>query len=267
MIINDKNRFIYIHIPKCAGTSIRGPLSQFDDRRGLYTSRVEQHASLGLLDYVHLPLFTLRDYFNSEYRNLEDYWSFTVIRDPFERFPSSLSQQLKMYGERPIQSLDKREIRSEIERAIHYLSQQPKCNHQLPAEYIHFQKQVDFVYLDGKKKIDSIYTVDQVSELLKHVGDRTESDLIGGSASDAPKNQTVIHRNELVRLLYESTRPINRGIAKTLPANLKSSLRSWIFIPRDQRLNNLFSSDYVRDFVHDYYKDDLDLWKKVISNR
>jgi hypothetical protein len=89
MIISDRHHFVFAHIPKCAGTSVRDALQHLDDRDGFYTGRVDQHPTLGLLDYVHIPLFNLRDHFRSEFEKAGDYWSFAVVRDPFGRFPSA----------------------------------------------------------------------------------------------------------------------------------------------------------------------------------
>lgn len=267
MIINDQYQFIFVHIPKCAGTSVRTPLSQFDDRQGFYTNRVDQHHSLGLLDYVHIPLFTLRDFFNADYKKFEHYWAFTVIRDPFLRFPSSLSQQLKMYGERPIQNLGKKEVKSEIDRVISFLSKQPQNNHQLPAHYIHFQKQVDFIYVDGKKTVKSLYTVDQVGKLLEQISDRVGHDLTKKNEFGESNNQTLIHRNEVLRILFQSTRSINKNIANFLPRTIKISLRLLVYTSQNQKPDNVFSSNYVKDFIRNYYKDDIQLWKDVTSNQ
>ena len=50
MIISDRNKFVFIHIPKCAGTSIRSRVEHLDDRNGAYSSRLDEHPELGLLN-------------------------------------------------------------------------------------------------------------------------------------------------------------------------------------------------------------------------
>ncbi len=80
MIISDKHQFAFVHIPKCAGTSLRSILQHFDDRGSKFTGRVDHHTELGELDYVHIPLFALREHFRPEFEAVQQYWSFAVVR-------------------------------------------------------------------------------------------------------------------------------------------------------------------------------------------
>lgn len=265
MIISDKYQFAFVHIPKCAGTTVRTPLQRMDDCDGFFTSRVDHHPDLGLLDYVHIPLFTLRDYFSSEFEKVQNYWSFAVMRDPHSRFASSISQRLKKYRNQPIQNCSAVEIKEEIKRSIDFLENQLRYNHHLPAEYIHFQKQVDYILLDGKQIVDDLYTVDEVDLLLAAVSKRVGCNLCaGGNDGQMPQdNRSMVYRNELFRLLMKSTRPVTRLAARTLSENSRQKLRNMIYIRRDQRLESVFSSDYVQDFIQNYYQDDIALWNEI----
>ncbi|XOZ33338.1 sulfotransferase family 2 domain-containing protein [Halomonadaceae bacterium KBTZ08] len=265
MIINDTNKLAFLHIPKCAGTSVRNSLAHLDEREGLYTGRVAWHSELGFLDYVHIPLFTLHDYFFFEYKKIAEYWSLSVIRDPFERFPSSLTQHLKMYGEKPIQKLTQKGIMLEIDKAIDYLSKSPQHNHQLPAEYIHFQKQSDYVYLNDKPIIESIYTVNELNKLIADINNYTDNDVNLDRSENTQDNQGVIHRSIATQFLIETTRPLTRLFSKSLSTSTKKKVRSFIYVARDERLNSLFSSNHVKDFVRDYYKKDIELWENTIK--
>jgi len=40
MIIINTQRFTFVRVPKCAGTTIRHPLQAFDDCNGAHTARV-----------------------------------------------------------------------------------------------------------------------------------------------------------------------------------------------------------------------------------
>lgn len=265
MIISDRYRFSFIHIPKCAGTYVRSALQPLDDRNGYYTATVKQHAGLGLLDYVHIPLFTLRDHFRSDFEKVRSYWSFAVLRDPFARFPSSISQRFKMYGDKPIQDQEPGKIKAEIERSIDFLAKQPRNNHRLPAEYIHFQKQVDFVRLDGEPIVNTLYPVEAVDRLLTDMSQRVGYEVIGSRTGGlGPKsNRTFVYRNHFSRRIVESIRPITRRVRRTLPDGFTEWLESFFYVPRDQRMDSLCSSEYVSDFIRDYYREDLELWAKV----
>ncbi|MAY25778.1 MAG: hypothetical protein CMK02_05710 [Polycyclovorans sp.] len=269
MIISDRHHFVFAHIPKCAGTSVRNALQHLDDRDGFYTGRVDQHPTLGLLDYVHIPLFTLRDHFRSEFEKAGDYWSFAVVRDPFGRFPSSVSQRFKMYGAGAIQNQTTEKIKAEIEHSIKFLLRQPRHQYQLPAEYIHFQKQVDYVYLDGVQIVDSLYLVDEVDRLLQDVSARTELDSLVREGGSEPRlaNRSMVYRNEALRRLVEITRPFARIIYRAVPKSAQQRLQSMIYVPRNSRLESLFSSEYVTDFIKDYYREDLALFDDVREAR
>lgn len=43
MIISDKYRFVFIHIPKCAGMTIQNQLQSFDDTNGAHMGKVANH--------------------------------------------------------------------------------------------------------------------------------------------------------------------------------------------------------------------------------
>ena len=268
MIISNTHRFAFVHVPKCAGTTVRHPLQAFDDCNGAYTERVGDHPHpvLGNLDYAHIPLFTLRDHFEEEFRAVKDYWSFVVVRDPFARFASSVSQRLKMYSDQPIHRSKLGDISKAIAESIDYLSQQPRCKHRLPPEYIHFQKQIDYIELDGEQIVNSLYTVDDVDKLLEEVGQRVggslgQSNQAGGLQPRA--NQSIVFRNDLLRWVIETARPLSNKVSRLLPEGVKQWVRDQIYIPRDQRMKNLFTADYIQDFIRDYYAEDIALYKKV----
>jgi hypothetical protein len=118
MIISDKHKFSFIHIPKCAGTSLRWPLQWFDDTNGRFTRYVGEHEVLGLLDYVHIPLKVLREHFTSEYEKLKKYQSYAVVRNPFSRFSSFLTQHANQYGDKQFQCMTKKEIQRSLDAVI-----------------------------------------------------------------------------------------------------------------------------------------------------
>jgi hypothetical protein len=220
---------------------------------------------LGLIDCFHIPLFILDDNYSTEYNKIIDYWSFAIIRDPVERFSSAVSERFRSFKQREIFTQNTRVIQEEVKFIIDYLLKQPRHNHLLPAEFIHFQKQVDYLYLEGEKVIDTIYTIEHLRLLLDEVESYIGCDLhVDNDEKVLPvENVTVVHRNEIMRHLIESTRPITRMISKVLPEKIKRDIRSTVYIPRDQRLRSLFSNSYVTDFIKDYYSEDLKLWEKM----
>jgi hypothetical protein len=269
MIISHTYRFAFIHIPKCAGTTVRSPLQVFDDTQGAHTGRVAEHSVLGSLDYVHIPLFILQEYFETDFEKIRDYWSFAVIRDPFARFASSISQRLNRYVGQSIHKVGAAEIAEEVECSIDFLKKQPRQKFRLPPEYIHFQKQVDFIYLDDEQVVDTIYSVDEIHQLLRDVSSRVGFDLRNGDGENGVlrANQTMVHRNETTRRLIERTRPVTQILIKALPEAVQHKFRTLVYVPRDQRLESIFSAASVKDFINDYYSEDVELWNEIARPR
>jgi len=264
MIISDKYRFAFVHIPKCAGTSVRNALDVFDEWEFAGGARRVNHPSLGYLDLTHVPLFALRQHFEAEFDKVRGYWSFAIVRNPFTRFPSSISQRLKMYSDKPIQKQSTKALKVQVDQVIRFLSAQPRQEHILPAEFIHFQKQLDFIQLDGQQVLNSIYTTSQIGGLLEDIAIRVGDSFIEPSDGYPERaNRTIVHRSEALRILVESCRPVAGKVTRVLPEVLKQGLRSLVYVPRDQGLANIFGSNYVREFIADYYADDIELFESA----
>ena len=124
MIVSDRHKFAFIHIPKCAGTTVRNRITPYDDLGGAHHERVEDHPVLGPTDFVHLPLYTLRDHFPEEFDKVRRYWSFAVLRNPKSRFFSAVAQRVRMYRGNGVQlrQLSEEQIVEEIEAAMAELS-------------------------------------------------------------------------------------------------------------------------------------------------
>jgi hypothetical protein len=73
MIISDRHRFVFVHVPKSAGTSIRAALAPFADG-GSAGSPDTTHETLPALLALHPPLAT--------------HVKFAVVRNPWERLVS-----------------------------------------------------------------------------------------------------------------------------------------------------------------------------------
>jgi hypothetical protein len=258
MIISDRYRFVFVHIPKCAGTFVRKKLDVFDDTNGFFARR-HQHESLGLIDYFHLPLTILRDHFPADFERVAAYESFAVLRDPFDRFPSSVSQRLSFYKRSPINTLSARALAREVDDAIHRLTHDGPG---ISPEYIHFYPQIGFVECDGREVVSRLYTVDQITEMLEDIGRLVDRDLVGQGEEDIkPRNQALVFRNAGLRVAVEKMRPaLGRLVSASLPDSAKIVLRRLVYVPRRERTPQIFTSAHVRDFVREYYRRDLELF-------
>jgi hypothetical protein len=84
MVINDAHRFIFVHVPKAAGTSIARVLCQLDGNNPDVVSPVTRHETLGQL--LGRWRGTFGESQDGEHRSA--YFVFGFVRNPWERVAS-----------------------------------------------------------------------------------------------------------------------------------------------------------------------------------
>lgn len=261
MIISHTHRFAFVHIPKCAGTTIRKQLQPFDSLGGKFTKRVDKHPVLQNLDYVHIPLFTLREYFPAEFNAVQSYYSFAVMRNPINRFASSLYQRLDMYSDVPARRMSARAIRYAIDEAIEFLSNQASEPHLLPPEFIHFQRQVDYIMLDNCTVIGNIYRIDDVDKLLNDLTVRIGESIYPKREQTYVFKKSMAYKNKNLGAAIDASLPLTGFIVRRLPAKIKHVIQQKMFEPLNDQLLKYFSEAHVIDFIMEYYAQDIVLWQ------
>ena len=257
MIISDKHKFAFIHIPKCAGSSVRSELAQYDDMRGRFyvEGKLRVHPVLGPLDYNHITLRVLRSYFEDIYKRLQGYRVFAVCRDPYERFPSSLAQRLMMYRGATIQNLSGNEIRFEIDQVIDYLSKEESI---LDPEFIHFEKQINYVEIDGKKIVNHLYCIEEIDCIAQAVGEIVGADLYFSRRV----GENRYYRSPQIELIINGLKP---GLSTILPKQVYKGLKKVAERKFKARYadapHEIFKSSIVLDFVSTYYAQDIELYE------
>jgi hypothetical protein len=264
MIISDKYRFAFVHIPKCAGIYVRNCLAKYDDTHGAFTSRVEKHPQLGLLDYVHIPLAVLEEYFADEYTKVCDYASYAVIRNPYERFPSAMAQRLRQYGAKGIQQLSRQEIVAETERVMHWIAAHRDMA-VFPPEYIYFQPQVSYIFNGDARIVKHVYLLEQVDAMLADLEQLSGEQIRPAQAAD--NNVTRVYRSEPLRRAFETIRPLyDRFGLKLLPQAAIDFLKGLVFTPGGKKskshLDEIFASREIIDFINDVYRADIDFYRQ-----
>ena len=96
MIISDRHRFAFVHIPKCAGTSVRKALRPIDARDSIFDG-MGTHPHMGMVNYAHFTLDDLSCHFPDQYRKVAEYRSVAIVRDPVDRFFSAIFQRLREF--------------------------------------------------------------------------------------------------------------------------------------------------------------------------
>lgn len=254
MIINHTNKFVFIHIPKCAGTYVRGALEKFDETGGKFASGVQRHPDLGPLDYFHIPLRTLNDHFQDTFARFSNYTKIAIVRDPYYRFPSSIAQRLRLYKNIQIHKCTRRQLKNEIDEAIHFLSSNPDS---LNPHYIHFRRQVDFIFLDDVRIVDNLYTLSETDKLLTDIARNTGISPVTIRSSSEEANRTKVKKNILVTApLLVSQIFFPRHVRKAIREKYKFKYIS-------ENLPAVFKSKYVQNFVSWFYHDDIFIFNNI----
>lgn len=145
MIVSHQFETVFMHIPKCAGTSIRQMLGRGDPEcEKMWGYRfLPRHQRFG--DSAHIPLVDLPpDKLDAARR----YTAFAVIRDPLERFLSAISQHLSQHAYRtPV-------------TASQILDEVDSVRIRYDAAYIHFCPQHFFTHIGDRQLVDRVFRMD-----------------------------------------------------------------------------------------------------------
>lgn len=261
MIVSDAHRFVFVHIPKCGGMSVRSQIDRFHDIEQRFDG-LGAHPRLGHVDLVHLPLRVLADAFPEEFAKLRRYDSFAVLRAPIERFGSSLRQTLHYYERIYPAEMDRHSLRDAVRRLIDRLEETPDWTR---PDLVHFQRQVDFVSLEGTRIVKALYPIERIPDLLAAIGARTGARLDPGDR----RNRDLSFRSRaLVRPAYA----VNAFLWRHAPERLHTSLKR-IVVPllthRESATRRLGLAELpeVQEFVQRHYAEDAALYDAVASQR
>jgi hypothetical protein len=260
MIVSDRHRFIFVHIPKCAGTSVRGALEPYDDSGGRFDQHVSEDPSFGRLDFTHLPLDLLAAIFPDDYAKFSAYASFCVVRDPFQRFPSAVAQHVKMYRGTLLASLDRREIAREIDDAIAHLRRVERVT---DPEHIHLAPQTDFVFRDGVQVVRSVFPLERLDRLAD-----TISAYLGHQVGPfGRQNQAMVFKQPALRpLMMAGSTLAKRLLPDALSAMLRAKARKIWLQAGEGSIDDAFAAEHVRAFIAEYYRDDIVLHRRALSD-
>jgi len=231
----------------------------YDDSDGQFSSGVHRHPDFGLLDQQHLPLSVLQQYFPSEFERLRRYRSFALLRNPYDRFPSSIAQRLTERGI-SFHTLSRLELAREVEVAISYLSQHDVITN--PA-YIHLARQSHYLEVGNEHVVKHHYAVGNVDIMLRDISELIDADLVLRDLGSTA-NKTNVYRHESLRKTFETCRPIVGGALLTLlPEPVKKRIRRLLYLPIKQNMPEIFNSDTVKGFISDYYRRDFEVYERT----
>ncbi len=257
MILSDRHKFVFIHVPKCAGTSVRAAVLPYHDADERFLKTVERYPELGEIDFRHLPLHLLRDLDPEAFEKLRLYDSYALLRDPFQRFRSAMAQRAKMYLGREFAQLREKELRDELGRVQDYLLSEPRV---IGPEFIHFARQSDFIQLDDERMVFNLFPVERLDlfaqALAQHIGVET---LQLGHA-----NQTQVFRyHQLKHVARSSSGIARRMLPGPVHETLRRSARRVLMKPVTTSSQPVFDEAEMQGFIASYYRVDIALYKEV----
>lgn len=253
MIISDAHRFVFVHIPKCAGTSVRKALRPIDDTVGIF-DRIGPHPQLGMINYGHLTLPDLANYFPEAFAKISEFRSMAIVRDPVDRFFSALAQRLREFKGYSQSQITPAVIEQESLALARNLE---STTGRLDLEFVHFNRQSDYIFNDGARVVDEIFALDRLSDASAYIEACTGVRL----AVDTRENRTTELR---IPALQPLVRACRAPYVALLPLGVRNLIRSGMIgaglYGSVKKRGLLKPGSYVDGFLRTYYGRDFELF-------
>jgi hypothetical protein len=256
MIISRAHNFGFVHIPKCAGSTIRHQLRDIDDLQGAFFGN-KTLPDGRIINGNHVPLFMLEEHYPEALHALQEVTSYAIIREPMDRFLSAMAQYLRRHV-REAGEMSKAEILAEAHKVIASVSDPsgPRAT-----EHTIFYPQAEFVVLNGTQVVSNIIAVEHINHLFDRM--ETQHDLT--VIRDKVWNPTVTYR---IPGTSGPLKQIKNVARKYLPMKAYVSLREMAVtafttkgVPKLQEV--LLGSPDVQHFVESFYSDAAALYQDV----
>ena len=158
MIISHAKRFVFLHNPKCAGTSFREALRPYhDDPENFWYRRYQPYFGCEI-DLAHMRLWELNALYPRIFDAMGQYETLVLVRNPYERFISALAQHLTAFHQNlDYYSVDKEVLRGYAER---FIDQELEIDRVLGnARFIHFSFQTWYIVLGARQLVRHVLPV------------------------------------------------------------------------------------------------------------
>jgi hypothetical protein len=259
MIINKTHNFGFIHIPKCAGSTIRQQLRDRDDLGGRFYHTMTL-PDLGRINGNHVPLNVLAAHFPEELAALRAVTSYAILRDPMDRFVSGISQYLRAHVREPAE-MTPVEIATQTSRIIEAIR---RDTGQTEIRNTIFYRQYTYVELEGERVIDHLFAMPDMAALFDRI--ETQHGLV--LIRDKVWNPTVTYRvpqmsGPLKRLKTLAQRHLPM---KTYVALREVGMQAFTTKGVAKLSTQLEGSAEVQAFVAEHYRADAELYHAVLRH-
>lgn len=260
-IIREADKFVFVHIPKCGGSSIAIGLTAALDPplpgEIRYTGlKLDTREGLGTYMDAHKPLWMLRDYFPDELAAYRNCACFAVARDPLKRFISAVQQHIREFGNSNIADMSDAEVNQTLDHIMDHITTH---RDNVGGEYVHFIPQYDYVFLDGERIVEHVYPLENLDAMATHI-----ATVIKRPVSFKHRANTSAGRQMgPLKVIKRFGKPLR----KVMPSGLYWSVKSFVIKSMTKSLpdNSLdvLHSDRVRAFVKEYYANDTWLYNEA----
>jgi Sulfotransferase family len=253
MIISDQHRFAFVHIPKCAGTSVRKALRPIDETIGKF-DHIAEHPELGPIHYGHITLSDLARHFPDHYAKVCAFRSMAIVRHPIDRFFSAIFQRLREFKGFEQSQISPVVVAAEAEALARHLSTAGK---RLDLEYVHFNRQSDYVFNDGERIVGEVFALDRLADASAFIEACTGVRL----APDERENRTAALR---MGSLQPVVRALRAPYGALVPLEMRNLIRSYLVragVYGDVETRKFVTSgSFLEGFLRDHYREDFALY-------
>lgn len=253
-IVCDSKRFVFVHIPKCAGQTISKQLrEQIDFDVRFVEDNIFTHPVLGRIEPAHIPLPILQEHYPETFDKYRSYDTFAVIREPKARFVSAVAQHLRTARRLDMQALSN----VELEKVLSEIMDTMRAASLLPSvDFVHFIRQSDYIFCNGKMIVENIYPMNQLDMLSASFLERY------GLVIDetARKNVSKGYRSQALKSVLRAGGSVARAVMPyDVFKRIRRTLRGYALSP-DAAAPSAFYATPIKDFVHEFYAPDFELW-------
>lgn len=173
MLISDTHQFIFIHVPKCAGTTARKALSKYDTRNNFFWMHHSMAGPLDsdkplLVDKGHMPLGLMRHIYPSDFSLLSEYTVFAFSRHPVARLVSGFFEPrralLKMANDLDSNANSRKILAQEFEKFVKQLLLNANF---LSKDFVHVTPQYQYHLVRNKRLTDVTIRLEAPTEGLR----------------------------------------------------------------------------------------------------
>lgn len=255
-IISNEKRFAFIHIPKCAGTSLARQIQSVVTYEPGFGGEIREHPAIGTYYDDHRTLAELLLTAPAALEKIRRYDAVAVCRDPIERFRSALAQVLRNRTQQALYELSRSQLAGFVDEIVTGLRQRDFR----PLHMSFFHRQTDYVYLEGERVVRHLFDIRDLDGLTSFLRDRFAID-IGNAGKDRDSAE-----HAWTRVLRDRRyRPVIDLLRRVLPRGVVQALRrrgrAVVSRTAQERIAWVLEDAGRGSFLRDFYADDYDLLK------